>query len=52
MQKNILNFLIEIVKESNSLMSGSFLANTEGGGADLITNLYVEVEGFLINKIR
>lgn len=48
----ILKFLIQIVKEASNLITDKFSVSQKGDGWDLITNLDVDVEDFLISKIK
>jgi len=50
--KQILKFLIEITKESSNLVTDKFEVKQKGDAYDLVTNLDVEVEEFLIKKIN
>ena len=51
MKESLLNFLIEIVKEASTLTDGEFSTSQKGSKDDLITNLDLEIEEFLIKKI-
>lgn len=51
-KEEILSFLETIVKEASNLISDKFSINQKGENDDLVTNLDVEVENFLINKIK
>lgn len=51
-KEQILQFLIEITKEASALVTNKFKVNQKGDAYDLITNLDVEIEEFLINKIN
>lgn len=50
--EQILKFLIEITKEASSLVTDKFEVNQKGDAYDLITNLDVEIEEFLIKKLN
>lgn len=50
--EQILKFLVEIVKEASALVTDKFEVNRKGDASDLITNLDVEIEEFLISKIN
>ena len=45
-------FLIDIVKQAEKISDESFTVETKGGENDLVTNLDVEIENFLISKIK
>jgi myo-inositol-1(or 4)-monophosphatase len=49
--EEVRQFLITIVKEASSLIKEEFKVDQKGDAADLVTNLDVEVEEFLIGKI-
>lgn len=49
--EQILKFLIEITKEASALVTDKFEVNQKGDAQDLVTNLDVEIEDFLIKKI-
>ncbi|PIZ00633.1 hypothetical protein COY62_01695 [bacterium (Candidatus Howlettbacteria) CG_4_10_14_0_8_um_filter_40_9] len=50
--EQILKFLVEIVKEASALVTDKFEVSQKGDAFDLITNLDVEIEEFLIKKIN
>lgn len=52
MKENTLEFLIKIVKESSELITDKFSVTQKGDKADLITNLDLELEDYLIKKIK
>ena len=47
-----LKFLVEIVKEASTLVADKFEVTQKGDAYDLITNLDVEIEEFLIKKLN
>lgn len=49
-----LEFLLDIVKEAGDISNEKFTVKTKGGGQtnDLVTNLDVKIEKFLISKIK
>jgi myo-inositol-1(or 4)-monophosphatase len=52
MEENISNFLTTIVKEASTLITDKFSISQKGEKDDLVTNLDVEVEEFLIKKLN
>lgn len=47
-----LEFLVEIVKETEKISRENFSVEAKGGESDLVTNLDVKIENFLISKIK
>ena len=47
-----LKFLIDIVKEAEKISNESFKVKTKGGESDLVTNLDVKIEEYLISRIK
>ncbi len=47
-----LKFLIDIVKQAEVISNKVFSVKTKGGEEDLVTNLDVEIEDFLITQIK
>ena len=45
-------FLIDIVKEAEEISKEEFSVKTKGGESDLVTNLDVKIENYLISRIR
>ena len=45
-------FLIEIVKEAEKIANQPFKVKTKGGESDLVTNLDVKIEEYLISRIK
>jgi myo-inositol-1(or 4)-monophosphatase len=50
--QEILEFIIRIVKESSNNIVDTFTIAQKGTGSDLVTNLDVEIEDFLISRIK
>lgn len=50
--KKEIEFLKEIVKKANELSNKAFEINDKGAESDLVTNLDLEIEKFLINEIK
>lgn len=49
---NDVKFLIDIVKEAEEISKEEFSVKTKGGENDLVTNLDVKIENYLISRIR
>ncbi len=47
-----LKFLIDIVKQAEEISKEHFLVKTKDGESDLVTNLDIKIEKFLIDKIK
>ncbi len=47
-----LKFLIDIVKQAEEISKETFSVQTKGGESDLVTNLDVKIENFLIAEIK
>lgn len=45
-------FLIDIVKEAEEISKEAFSVTTKGGESDLVTNLDVKIENYLIGRIK
>ena len=45
-------FLIEVVKEANSLITPDFEVKAKGNDGDLVTNFDLEIENFIIEKLK
>ena len=45
-------FLIKLARQAEEISKQQFSVKTKGGEADLVTNLDVEIEKFLINEIK
>ena len=45
-------YLIEVVKEASNLVTSDFEVKAKGNSGDLVTNLDLEIENFIIGKLK